>query len=730
SHEEFFPASLEDTSLDNLIDLVDKTISRAEEILPPDIETHKTVFGVKDDWVEQESKKIKKDYLTKLKKICDTLDLTPIGFMVITEAISHLLQDTEGAPLSAILGDIGKKSINLTLFRGGKVIERISGPLHDSAPQTTDNLLKHFTTVVLPAKIILYDGNSIEDFAQTFISHQWSKALPFLHVPQIVTLPHGFDAKAVTFGAAAQLGFEVVGLDLTMDELKENKLTPNKEESKEIPLHEDLARQEEKAEETNEEESLPSQSTHPSTITTDNFGFVMDEDIATKHPQNETESEDSPETHDDLETQKSVMHDNFTPVSTFENDEEEYSRDHKQKPLFGFLAGITLPRLSLPGGEGKKKFILPIAVVIGIIIFISIFTAYYFNNVQAHIVLSVKPEIVNQEETVVFSDEENSDFAKNIIAAKSLETDVDGSLSIPTTGKKDVGEKAKGTVTIYNNADKSITLDAGSSIKSSNGLTFILDKSVSVASASGDIFSGTKPGTANVAVTAQDIGTEGNLPSGTKFSIGSTSTLAAKNDSAFSGGTKKQIQVVSKNDIAKLRTELPKSLEEKATEAITQQAGSEETILPFINVVQISKENFDNDVDDEAKTVKLTATVSFVSLAYNNDDLNKYAASLFRDKYSQDINEETIKTLIEEPEENDDEQIAAKLSMEAGLLPDINTNDVAQKIESLSRTDAEAFLNALPQVEETKINFSPGIPFIFNIFPRLPNHITLEIQAE
>src|SRR3989344_600171 len=119
-------ASLETASTDELISVIDKTISRAEEVLPADIETHKTVFGLKEGWVEKETKKIKKEYLAKLKKICDALDMKPIGFMVISEAIANLLQTEEGAPLSAILIEMDKKTVNLTLFRAGKISESIS----------------------------------------------------------------------------------------------------------------------------------------------------------------------------------------------------------------------------------------------------------------------------------------------------------------------------------------------------------------------------------------------------------------------------------------------------------------------------------------------------------------------------------------------------------------------------------------------------------------------------
>src|SRR5947207_14171769 len=113
--------------------------------------------------------------------------------MVVTEAISHLLQEEEGAPLSAILAEVGNKTVTLTLLRGGKAVERIDGPIATSAPATVDTLLKHLTTAVLPARIILYDAKEAEKLSQAFIGHQWSKSLSFLHVPQISVLPSGFD---------------------------------------------------------------------------------------------------------------------------------------------------------------------------------------------------------------------------------------------------------------------------------------------------------------------------------------------------------------------------------------------------------------------------------------------------------------------------------------------------------------------------------------------------------
>ena len=73
----------------------------------------------------------------------------------------------------------------------------------------------------MPARIVVFDG--AEDQSQEFINHRWSKSLPFLHLPQVTTLPSEFDAKAVLFGAATQMGFEVLE-ELPSDEIAKDEI--------------------------------------------------------------------------------------------------------------------------------------------------------------------------------------------------------------------------------------------------------------------------------------------------------------------------------------------------------------------------------------------------------------------------------------------------------------------------------------------------------------------------
>src|SRR5258706_593782 len=119
---------------------------------------------------------------------------------VVFEEITHLLQKEEGAPISAVLIDVGTQHATATLLRAGRVVETKETILGESIPSTIDDLLKTFdSSDILPSRILLFNVGGSSKLAQQFISHQWSKSLPFLHVPQITLLETDFEAEYFGF---------------------------------------------------------------------------------------------------------------------------------------------------------------------------------------------------------------------------------------------------------------------------------------------------------------------------------------------------------------------------------------------------------------------------------------------------------------------------------------------------------------------------------------------------
>lgn len=711
--ETFLTAPLEQVPFDDLLDALDRTISKAEDKLPSNIETEKTVFGVKDSWVTE--KKINKEQLSVLKKLCEALTLTPIGFMVVSEAIAHLLNKEEGAPLSAIVAEIGKQNASLSLFRAGKVIEAHEAPLGESATKTIDKLLHHFTVDVLPSRIILFNGRDDEKLSQEFISHQWSKSIPFLHVPQISVLPLGFDARAMIHGAAEQMGFTVVpdAIDTSVKTVT-GKVTKNEEELDEKSeekesLHDDLAKKDGEA----KDEAIPTP------IVGDNFGFVMNKDIESVAPVAS------------VPTANTIVPSHPSPLHTDNNPAQE-GNDSSPSFFAGIMGTATglLSKLSFLNPLNPTqgfRFGKGMLIGVGVLILFLGGIIWYMLNVKATITLHIQTKAVDKSEDVTFSPNSPNDFSQAILSAKQVEAELEGSVSTNATGKKEIGDKAKGTLTLYNKNESKKVIPSGTIIKSSTNIEFVTDKEASVASASGDI-SGTKAGTGQVSVTAKELGTQANLPSNTEFSVNGYSNVAGKNDTAFSGGTKKEVTVVAKKDADKLLLELPKSLAEKAREELRTQISDEEEVLPTFTTQEIIKKKFDNDVDDEAKKVTLNGTVSYSVLAYSKKDLLNLAQTILKDQSTNDlsISSDDIKVDIEDVVMNKDEA-SATLVINGGLIPTINKEDLAKNLSGKSFKDATGIVGDIPQITNAEIVLSPNIPLLPKILPRISKNITINI---
>ncbi|MGI8419120.1 MAG: hypothetical protein ACR2LN_00585 [Candidatus Levyibacteriota bacterium] len=713
SSEAFFNEGDHDFTVDALVNTADKAISRAEEVLPPDIQTHQTVFGVKDSWVEPETKKIKKEYLERLKKVCDALDLKPLGFMVTVEAVTHLMQDEEGAPLSALFAQVAKKTVTLSLLRGGKVLETVSSPQLESVPATVDKLLSLFSVPVLPARIVIFQSKADERTSQAFLHHHWSKSLPFLHVPQVTVLPENFDLRAVMNGAATQMGLRV-------SEPKHEtltKVTPNLKDEEALAVDEEAINDETPI---NDSETQEQEAALLAEEASD-FGFVVDQDI----DQAAQETKSAP----------SYLHESSIAEPDDELENERALRSSRagskgRNPL----AEIRMPSFSgvfnkFSGNKSSLKIIIPVAAVILLVVGISLF---YFYGTKAHVVLTLTPNMVDQKNTVTFSVDGSNDFPNNMIAAKSVSTSINAQVSTPATGKKDVGDKAKGTVTIYNTSSSTVSLSSGTQLTASNGQVFLLNNDVKVASSSGDIFSGTKPGTTDASVAAKDLGTDGNEPTGTKFAVSGSSSIAAKNDNAFSGGSKKTVTVVSNEDLATLRSNIVKSVQGDAQKKLTSQASGDEAVLPIVSDPSVQAQHFDKSLNDEAKQVSLNANVVFNGIAYTKSDLNDYAKTILKDKAPQGGNlaDKTLNATVGSATLKTKNTATATVLLEAGILPNMDQQDIINNIKDKSVGDAKNTLSSLSQVQQADITFSPPIPLLPSLFPRLPHQISVEIKSQ
>ncbi len=683
----------------------DKVISYVEGSMPQGYVLEKTIFSVPYLWVD-ENGKIKKDHLVNLKKLCEDLGLVPVGFLMSIEAIVHFLQKNEGAPVSAVFVEVAKDEVFAYLVRGGKIVQVKSGNVEETVLLTTENLLQKIDAVdALPSKIILLDYKNVDSVEQEFLSHQWSKDIPFLHIPQVVVLEKGFENEATINGVAAQM-------ELTVSQ---------------------------KVRTSNENEVVETLDT----ATSEDFGFVKEKDVALIKEEvgNVSEvqidkDETLPEEHvkKDTTTTPNVSYFKGEDIDTVKEEEVEEIYNKKASGLSlvsvpSVLKNIKLPNLtSLPvglfGGSGKIK--LAIAAIAGVAIIIG-FSFLYYN-----VLLGAKITVFADKKAIVES--ENVRFATSpgdgVIPIEMIEIEIEGEDTKNTTGKKETGDKAKGEVTIFNKTEDKKTFPKGTIVVGPNNLEFELLDEISVASTSP--FS-TSLSSAKGKVSAAKFGKEYNLPSSSNFTVKnfSTNNYIGKNQEAITGGTKKEIIVVSAKDLTDLLVAVTEKLEEDALSQGKKEADSETEIFPAVITREVIEKTYTKKEGDESGSVGVSAKVKYTLGKYSKQSLQDVVESLSRGDVPGTyalLEGESNVDITEIEVDSKDDSASAVLKVNAVYSPQIKSDELSNAIKGKSESNALEQIKKIPGVTDVSISFVNKIPLFPLVLPNNIGKISIEVK--
>ncbi len=734
-----FETSKETSGLtpEELLAASDKAVSSIEGSVPEGTNLEKTIFSVPYSWVEDG--KIKKDYLALLKKVCEDLGLTPVGYLVSIEAIVHFLQDQEGAPVSAVFLEVAKKKIFVYLVRASKIIEVYSSEIEENIVATVESLLKKIDSVdVLPSKIVFLSYKDAEDVQQEFLSHHWPKDIPFLHLPQVVVLEKGVENEATINGVAQQMELEVLqDVKMRQEEVsdeekleeagsdefgfaKEEDVASGKAVAKKVDkLEEPEETEEEPIEEEKEEEKLPEKPKKEKAKVTEEsniFPFKKDGE-----EEEQEEIEDKP------------------VIKKREEADDEENEDKEEKrfslPIalpvasLAFLKKIKLPKLKglslpvSPGGSAAKIKLAAILVGLAVVI-IGVSFIYYNFILSARVTIFADKRAVDKSAPVSFSENPSDDQIKLDV----LSEEVKGSDTKNSTGTKETGDKAKGEVTIYNKTENDKTFSKGAIVVGPNGLEFEMQSDVNVASTSS--FS-TTLSSAKVKVQASKFGKEYNLASGSNFTVkgASSSQFIAKNESAINGGTKKDITVVSKKDLDDLLSSVTDKLADQAMSQAKQGLSSNDEVLPAPLATDVTDKSYSKKEGDEAGSVGIAATIKYSIGKYGKDSLQKVVATLASGEVpgTYALQEGGSKIEVTDVKIHKD-SASATLKVNAVYTPKIEVNKLSSTIKGKSVTDATRSLKGITGVTDVNINLSRQLPLFPKLLPANTHNITVEIK--
>lgn len=654
---------------------------------------NEVVFGLEPSWVTQTGVSDQRKPL--LKKITQDLSLKAVGFVVIGEAVfQHLLKQQPF--LTSLLLEIQKEELRVSLVKQGKLLasEKV-GRSGDTAADLAEGLARFGKAAPalaqLPSKIIMFSYQLTEDELaneeQTILHHDWMTQQTFVQPPliEILAAQAVLDAVVLEGGAAVGQSMGIAAVTATAEAQPEEPAAMVS--SFGVPIAAG-AMSGEAADEAMASNVVPAELAVPTPETA----------LPSSLPN--MPSDEPPPDDDDLPTKPA----RFAWLSKL----TPYHLKHHPMILAGLLGGLLV-------------------VVIGIYAFLR-FTA------TATLAVQLRTEPVSREVSLIL-DPAATAPSETTLPVNRVTREIEGSLTLPTTGVKLVGDQAKGKVTLFNKTTSPKTFDAGTVLRSGQ-LEFTLDQEVTVASASVTTSGSSETktfGQSDVNITAREIGTESNVAKDTQFRVESfdESTYAATSTDALTGGSSREVRVASEADRAKLLEELRADLLETAEQEFKSDTSNGTRLVPSGRIT-IQQSTYSAQVGAEVDTLTLNATAVVEAYSYENEQLRPLAEQLLQNEIPSGYVLVTDSIQILSDAQLETASASSLVRLEANLSslakPDLDAESFKSEVAGVSLSQLPSLLGSKNEVANYTVAFQPSLAQA--IIRRLPTGDRLMIVLE
>lgn len=684
----------------SLIQSVDESLSVASlnANITEEEEPSLAAFVVPPFWVGSDGK-ILPQKIKVIKEVCKKMSLSPTGFLAEDEAIVEDSNQADDFPSSFILVHLGQNEFYLSLVYLGHIKERIRKSFNDefNGQILESTLLEIKTESTLPPKILVF-GQANKQVVDSLKSYPWigkKNIETFLHLPDINLCD---DNDLITTFT------RVISSQLSGVSSQQNKITNEPQSSAEVEEELDITPEEQLPSPLNSEAELIE--TNP-----EDFGFTTT-NLSKNTNQEETQTPPA------INQISKPNLDPFEPPVIMP--QVITQPNNKKKISFGFFKKLKFP---------KVKFSFNFFWITLIILpFLAILP---FVFMPADVTLFITPYQFEKTFPVTLkTDASDEDIVSSTIPVQKENFNVEAKATVETTGQKTIGDNAKGEIIVYNKLGETQNLPKGSVLIDSSGKKFELVAAISISPSSSDLDKGVITlGQTKTSATAADIGSEYNISAGSQLTFKDypNTSLIAKVENSFTGGSKQQIRAVSKDDKtavqSKIDNEITKVVEDKINQTLNDVSGIiKESIQSNQGSLDLSRE-----VGEAADELTGTVTASVSVFTIKSDTKEKLLKQFLKNDTNFDRVEFSPQdfSLIFEISKINSTQATATLTITGKSLPKIETTSL-QKALSVKTTKqaGETIKKMIPRAYN--FNIRTKLPLL----PFTPKNINIEIKTE
>ncbi len=411
-------------------------------------------------------------------------------------------------------------------------------------------------------------------------------------------------------------------------------------------------------------------------------------------------------------------------ISVHQGNKENAQQDDLVQALFDEAPAFE-QELTRKKARGYRKFAIGIISVFLIIVLLVVFVILP----RAQILVYAKSQPITRDIDVLLnSATTNSDVRSPFLQAERVQETMTAEESFATTGKKEVGTKAHGTVKIFNLTSNPLNLKAATTTLTlgNKNYTFTLDQAGIKPS------SNKEEGSVSAEIIASSGGEDYNLPAGTRIEItnqvfgSNPQFLYAKTETPIVGGTSRFISIISEEDLVKAKT----ALENKIIEELRTKLKDSNLIIPDKGYA-VTFNSFvpDKLAGTESPNFTATAKVDIKGLAFDSSQLSQ----LMRDRIvtnlsgNRTLQDPSLDNIKYEVKVMDIAAGTATLSVhyESQAIAELDLEGLMPQLLGKTKQEAGEILLSADDVDRVEVLLKPSWQ---STLPRFSQRVDIEIK--
>lgn len=381
----------------------------------------------------------------------------------------------------------------------------------------------------------------------------------------------------------------------------------------------------------------------------------------------------------------------------------------------------------------KKLFIGIVALVLlaGGLVWALVFAP------AATVIVTARTSDAPVSSSVTLSTTAASDYESGIVKASSQTEKKAETIEFDATGTKNVGEKATGSMTIYNCDGPSFSIAANTAF-TAGGLQFVSTQAVTVGTTSGSSSAcrngGSHPGagTGTVSVIASDVGSEYNFSS-RNYSVSSIGGDVFFTGSAMTGGSSKEVKTPTATDIERAQGDIIGRSTDETKKALAAKFVNGEKVIDSSFTIERAQAVSAPAQDAEAPSGKATLTIetTYTLYAVSKADLEIYLNESVKeqilDDATQRVYESGYATAALSNFRKEGDKVFAGLTATGQIGPKVDEAEIKDRVKGKIFGDAKSSLESIEGIQEVDVQFSY---FWVRTIPNDTNKIKVEFTLK